>query len=323
MILMSGGMDLDSFVFALNATLPVFLIMALGYFFRRIGLLNEAFCTVADRFVFHAALPMLLFLDIAGSDLRQDFNPTFVLFCMIGTTVMFLAVWALARAFLKDKSLVGAFSQAAARGSAAILGIAFVVNIYGDAGMTPLMIVSAVPLYNILSVVILTFSAPQEPGAGSPVKKALVNVAKNPIIIGIVLGLPFALLGVKIPAIPRKVLASVGSTATPVALLSIGAAFEGRKALRKLRPTAWASAIKLVILPAVYLPLAALLGLRGSELIAILIMTGSPTTVSCYIMAKNMRADGSLTASIIAATTLLSSVTLTFWIFLLRHLALI
>lgn len=314
---------MDSFTFALSATLPVFLIMALGYMFRRIGLVNDAFCAAADRLVFHASLPMLLFLDIAESDLRQSFNPTFVAFCMIGTTVMFLGVWALARLFLKDRSLVGAFSQAAARGSAAILGIAFVMNIYGDAGMTPLMIVAAVPLFNILSVVILTFSAPREPDAGSPVKQALLGIVKNPIIIGIVLGVPFALASIPIPVIARKVLSSIGGTATPVALLSIGAAFEGRRALQKLRPTAWASAIKLVVLPAIFLPLAALLGLRGSELIAILIMTGSPTTVSCYIMARNMHADGQLTASIIAATTLLSSVTLTFWIFLLRLLALV
>lgn len=314
---------MDSFLFACSATLPVFLIMALGYVFRRIGLLNDAFCAVADRLVFTVALPMLLFLDIAESSLRQDFQLKFVLFCMIGTTVMFLGVWALARLLLQDRSLVGAFSQAAARGSAAILGIAFVVNIYGDAGMTPLMIVAAVPLFNILSVVILTFSAPREPGAGSPVRQALVGVAKNPIIIGIVLGLPFALLEIAIPAIPRKVLSSIGNTATPLALLSIGATFEGRNALQKLRPTAWASAVKLVILPALFLPLAIALGLRGSELIAILIMTGSPTTVSCYVMARNMRGDSQLTASIIAATTLLSSITLTFWIFLLRALALI
>ncbi len=313
---------MDSFVFALNATMPVFLLIVIGYFLRRIHLLNESFCAVADKFVFKVALPVLLFKDIAQSDLRQDFNLTFVLFCMVGTAVMFLGIWALARVFLKDKSLVGAFSQGAARGSAAILGVAFVENIYGAPGMTPLMIVAAVPLFNILSVVILTFSAPQ-PGAGSPVKAACLNVAKNPIIIGILLGLPFALFDLPIPAVPLKVISNLGATATPIALLSIGATFEGRKALQKLKPTAWATAIKLVFLPVLFLPIAAALGLRGSELIAILIMTGSPTTVSCYIMAKNMHNDSILTASIVVAATLLSSVTLTFWIFLLRSLALI
>lgn len=313
---------MDSFVFALNATMPVFLVMVIGYFLRRIHLLNESFCAVADKFVFKVALPFMLFLDIAQSDLKQDFNPTFVLFCMFGTIIMFLGVWLIARVLLKDKTIVGAFSQAAVRGSAAILGIAFVENIYGNPGMTPLMIVAAVPFFNILAVIILTFSAPQ-PDGGSPVKAACLNVIKNPIIIGIVLGLPFALFEIPIHTIPLKVIDNIGRTATPIALLSIGATFEGRKALSKIKPTIWATAIKLVILPAIYLPVAIALGLRGSELIAILIMVGSPTAVACYIMAKNMNNDGALTASIVVAATLFSSVTLTFWIFLLRSLALI
>ncbi len=313
---------MDSFVFALNATMPVFLVMVIGYFLRRIHLLNESFCAVADKFVFKVALPFMLFLDIAQSDLKQDFNPTFVLFCMLGTIIMFLGVWLIARVLLKDKTIVGAFSQAAVRGSAAILGIAFVENIYGNPGMTPLMIVAAVPFFNILAVIILTFSAPQ-PDGGSPVKAACLNVIKNPIIIGIVLGLPFALFEIPIHTIPLKVIDNIGRTATPIALLSIGATFEGRKALSKIKPTIWATAIKLVILPAIYLPVAIALGLRGSELIAILIMVGSPTAVACYIMAKNMNNDGALTASIVVAATLFSSVTLTFWIFLLRSLALI
>ena len=302
--------------------MPVFLVMVIGYFLRRIHILTEEFCSAADKYVFKAALPLLLFLDIAQSDFRQDFNLTFVLFCIIGTIIMFLGVWLIARIVIRDKSIVGAFSQAAVRSSAAILGVAFVENIYGNPGVKPMMIVAAVPFFNILSVIVLSFSAPQPEGV-SPVKVACINVAKNPIITGILLGLPFALFEIPIPKIPLKVISSIGATATPIALLSIGAAFEGRKALTRIKPTICATVIKLFLLPAIYLPIAVLLGMRGSELIAILIMTGSPTTATCYIMAKNMNNDGTLTASIVVAATLFSSVSLTFWIFLLRSLALI
>lgn len=147
------------FIFSLNATLPIFLIMVLGWFLMRIGLFTKEFNKVADKYVFKVALPVLLFKDIATADIRSDFNLTFVLFCMITTTIMFLAIWGLSYIFIKDKTQVGAFAQASARGSAAVLGIAFINNIYGNSGMAPLMIVSAVPLYNILSVIILTFSA--------------------------------------------------------------------------------------------------------------------------------------------------------------------
>jgi len=244
---------------------------------------------------------------------------------MTATTLMFFGVWLLARLFLKDKSMTGAFAQASARGSAAILGIAFVQNIYGESGMAPLMIVSAVPLYNIYSVIILTVSADQssQPKKGGLLKTTLFNIITNPIILGIFAGLPFSLFQIPIPLIPLKALSNVAATATPIALLSIGAGFEGRKALAKIRPTLAASFLKLIGIPAFFFPFALQLGFSGSEMVAILVMLGSPATVSCYIMAKNMGNDEVLTSSIIVLTTLLSSVTLTGWIFFLRTMGLI
>ena len=313
------------FIFSLNATLPIFLIMVLGWFLMRIGLFNKEFNKVADKYVFKVALPVLLFKDIATADIRSDFNLTFVLFCMITTTIMFLAIWGLSYIFIKDKTQVGAFAQASARGSAAVLGIAFINNIYGNSGMAPLMIVSAVPLYNILSVIILTFSADMGKGVnkGENIKKACLNVIKNPIIIGIFLGLPFSIFGISIPQIPLKAVTSIAQTATPIALLVVGAGFEGAKAIKKIKLTAIATFIKLVFLPLIFFPFAIAFGFRGSELVAILIMLGSPTTVTCYIMAKNMGNDEVLSSSIVVMATLLSSVTLTGWIFVLKVMGLI
>lgn len=311
------------FIFSLNATLPIFLIMVLGWFLMRIGLFNKEFNKVADKYVFKVALPVLLFKDIATADIRSDFNLTFVLFCMVTTTIMFLAIWRLSYIFIKDKTQVGAFAQASARGSAAVLGIAFINNIYGNSGMAPLMIVSAVPLYNILSVIILTFSSSAKDSKNSNIKKACINVVKNPIIIGIFLGLPFSIFGINIPAIPLKAVTSIAQTATPIALLVVGAGFEGAKAIKKIKLTSIATFIKLVLLPLIFFPFAIAFGFRGSELVAILVMLGSPTTVTCYIMAKNMGNDEVLSSSIVVMATLLSSVTLTGWIFVMKVLGLI
>lgn len=128
---------------------------------------------------------------------------------------------------------------------------------------------------------------------------------------------------VSLPVIPEKTLNSLAATATPIALIVVGAGFEGRSALAKLRPTVAATVIKLVILPLVALPLAVWCGFQGAELIAILIMVGAPTTVTSYVMAVNMDNDGPLSSSIIVLSTLLSSVTLTFWVYLLKSFALL
>jgi hypothetical protein len=316
---------MENFIFSLNATMPVFLVIVAGWFFMQLKLFNREFLAVADKYVFKVALPVLLFRDIATTDLREGFQLKFVLFCMAATTVMFLGIWGLASLLMKDKSMVGAFTQAAARGSAAVLGIAFVENIYGNSGMAPLMIVSAVPLFNIYSVIILTLCAGDShaKSRGETIKRAFLNVLKNPIIIGIALGVPFSLLNIRLPVILSKAVANIAGTATPIALLVVGANFEGRKALSKLKPTLIASLLKLLVIPAVFFPFAVMLGFRGSELVAILVMLGSPTTVTCYIMAKNMGNDAELSASAVVMATLLSSVTLTFWIFLLKTLSLI
>ena len=311
---------MDNFIFSVNVTLPIFLIILLGYILRRINFLNEEFVRVINRYVFVIALPVMLFRDIAGSDVREDMNIKFFLFCLFVTILMFGLVWLIARIGLRDKSMVGAFAQAGARGSAAILGVAFVENICGDIGMTPLMIVAAVPFFNILSVVILVFHANDETKDYGRIKSACINIAKNPIIIGILLGLLASLVHLKLPVIPDRTLHYIAQTATPMALLAVGAGFDTKQAIARLKPAVGATLIKLVGLPAVFLPIAYAMGFESSEMVAILIMLASPTTVSCYIMAKNMKNDDILTSNVIVLTTLLSSVTLTAWIFILKTL---
>ena len=206
-----------------------------------------------------------------------------------------------------------------------ILGMAFVQNIYGDSGMAPLMIVAAVPFYNIFSVVILTFHSRDQIGMDkkAQIRRACINVARNPIILGILAGLLFNVLHLTMPTIPMKAITYVSSTATPLALLNVGASFRLSDAIRKFRPAMVAAMIKLVILPAVFFPAALYFGFRQSELVAILIMLGSPTTISSYIMAKNMGNDEVLTSNAIVLSTMLSSITMTGWIYLLRSFGLI
>ena len=316
---------MENFIYSINVTMPIFLVMVLGYFLKQIGMLDDNFVTVANRFNFKVTLPFMLFRDISTVDIKAVFDLKYVLFCAIVSTICFWTVWAGAKLFLKDKSMRGAFVQASFRGSAAVMGMAFIENIYGSSAMGPLMIVGAVPLYNIYSVLVLTFEANEEGGrqGAGKIKQAGINILKNPIIIGIFLGLVVSLLGVHFPTIVDRTVDNVARMATPLALVTMGAGFEGRKALAKIKPTLAASFIKLVAQTAVFLPIAAAMGFTGEKIIGILIMLAAPTTPSCYIMAKNMKNDGVLTASIVVTTTLLASFTLTGWIYLLKCTGLI
>ena len=317
--------DLEYYFYRINVTFPIFLVMVIGYFLKQIGMLNDNFVTVANRFNFKVTLPFMLFRDIAGVDIRAVFDLKYVLFCALVSTACFWMIWGGVKLFLKDQTMRGAFVQASFRSSAAVMGLAFIQNIYGTSAMGPLMIVSAVPLYNIFSVIVLTFEGENASGVDGKqkIKEACIGIAKNPIILGILAGLIVGLLGIEFPTIINKTVNSVAQMATPLALITIGAGFEGRKALAKIKPTIAASLIKLVIQPLIFLPVAVWMGFGGEKMIAILIMLASPTTPSCYIMAKSMNNDGVLTASVIVTTTLLAAFTLTGWIFILKSVGLI
>ena len=151
---------MSNLIFSLNATMPIFLTMILGLFFRKVGILDESFTSKMNKFVFKIALPVLLFQDLSDSDFSAVWDIKFVLFCFFATLLSILAVWGLSH-LLKERSARGEFIQAAYRSSAAILGIAFIQNIYGNSGMAPLMIISSVPLYNIMAVVVLAVFGPE------------------------------------------------------------------------------------------------------------------------------------------------------------------
>ncbi len=310
---------MENFIFSINVTIPIFLVMVLGWFLKQIGMLAGDFVTVANKFNFKVTLPFMLFCDISAVDIRAVFDLEYVLFCAVASSICFWAIWGGARLFLKDRSLAGEFVQASFRSSAAVMGLAFIQNLYGQSAMGPLMIVGAVPLYNIYSVLVLAFESPQEGmDKQGKIREAGINILKNPIIIAIFLGLAVSLCRLHFPVIVDKTLQSVAQMATPLALVTLGAGFEGRKALAKIKPTLAAAFLKLAVQPAFFLPAAVAMGFGREKLIAILIMLAAPTTPSCYIMAKNMGHDGTLTASAVVATTLLSAFTLTGWIFLLK-----
>lgn len=314
---------MENLIFSLNATLPIFLTMLLGLLFRYLGLMNADFVAKLNRFVFVAAIPALVFQDISSVDVRKSWDGGFVLFCFLATLVSITVIALLAR-LLVEEEIRGEFVQASYRSSAAILGIAFIQNIYGSSGMAPLMIVGTVPLYNAAAVVILSL---MKPGRKKLDRKLLLKTAKgivtNPIILGILAGILWSVLRIPQPEIMQKTVKNVAVLATPLGLMAMGASFEGKKALAKLRPSVLASLIKLVVLAAVFLPLAVRLGYTKERLIAILVMLGSATTVSCFVMAKSMGHEGVLTSSTVMLTTFFSAFTLTGWLFLLKTLGLV
>lgn len=314
---------MDNLVFSLNATVPVFLLMLLGLFLKYIGWIDDDFAAKMNRFVFLVPLPVLVFNDLATVDFRQVWDVRFVLFCLLATVVS-IAI-SMAVSFLwRDRSIQGEFIQSSYRSSAALLGIAFIQNIYGTAGMAPLMIIGSVPLYNVMAVAMLSAFSPERGKLNGTVwRQTLRGIITNPIIIGIAAGLMWSVLKIPMPHVLEKTVSNVAGMATPMGLIAMGASFDIKKAFAKVKPSLTAAALKLIGFCSLFLPVAIQMGFREEKLVAILVMLGSATTVSCFVMAKNMGHEGVLSSSVIMLTTFLSAFTLTGWLYILKSLGML
>lgn len=329
---------MNNFIFALNATMPIFFVILIGNILRRRNIINKEWIKMSDKLAFKIAMPTILFLDIATMDKMDGGNLKFIAFCMISTTIIFFGIWIIAKIFIKDKTMVGSFAQGSSRGSAAVLGIPFVQNVYGTSGLVPLMILAAVPLFNAYSVIILAFSSKSNlknienldknnnwKSNIKTRKKVRINyglifksILTNPLIIGIAAGFPFFIFGIEIPNIILKTLKTLGNMAVPLMLISIGGDFTLNDLNSRFGISFVATIIKLIILPLITLPIAVHFGIEKSGLLAILIMVGAPSAISGYIMSKNMDNDHVLMSNIVVMTTLFSSVTFTLWLFILK-----
>lgn len=310
---------LNNLMFSLNATMPIFFVMVIGWCLKKFQFLDETTTAKLNQLVFKIFLPAYLFIDLATEDFIAIWDTKLVLFCFVATL---LAIGiAIAFSLLsKNQAERGEIIQASYRSGAATLGIVFMTNIYDNASMMALIIIGSVPLYNVAAAIILYVTSPENRHHNGKElwKKTARNVVTNPIIVGILFGMLWS--GLKLPQPPMfiKTVTSLGSIASPLALITLGASFELPNVKEKSKETLGIVAIKLFFLCMIFLPVAIHLGFRNEKLVAILVMLGSATTSSSFIMAKNMGHEGKISSCAVMATTLLSSFTMTLWLFLLR-----
>lgn len=311
---------LDNLIYCLNATMPIFLLMMAGWFFRKFNIISDQFSKDLNSFVFLIALPILVFNELSVQKFSDVWDTGFVVFCFICTllSIIILLIITIIYKGIDDRA---EFVQASFRSSAALLGVGIVQNLYGRAGLVPLMIVGAVPLYNVTAVVLLSVLKPgkgHEKLSSETLKKTLSGIAKNPIIIGIIVGFLWSILKIPRPVIFDKTMTHIGNTATPLGLIALGASLKFESFGDKAATIIMATAFKLVGFCCMFLPVAIALGYRTDKLIAVLIMLGSPTTVSSFVMAKSMGHDGQTSAGTVMFSTLFSAFTLTLWLFILK-----
>ena len=303
---------------AFHAIVPLFLIIALGFGVKRLGWLGPEDVRRFNKVCFYTFMPVMLFYNIYTSDFSHAVRLSYALFVVGMALAMILLAFLITLAAEKTPERRGVMIQAAFRSNFVLLGLPIAEELLPDAnfGVTALMIAIVVPIYNMMSVVVLEYFRGSKPKLG----EVLLAVIKNPLIIASVVGLLMKALHITLPDVLVSFAGKMNSAATPLILLLLGASFEARQLSRYKKQLLVCVGLRLVVFPGVILALAATLGLRNIEFVTLLAMIAAPTAVNSFNMAQQLGGDSELAGSAVVVSTAASFFTLFVWITLFKQL---
>jgi predicted permease len=287
-----------------------------GYAARFLRVASENAFAQMNKLAFSILLPCMLFYNIYDSDFGTVANPKLLIYGVAVVLLQFAAGTPLSALLTKDSARRGVVLQALFRSNFILFGVPIVQSVYGSGiGLTVVMIAVLIPVLNTLSVVALEIFRRESKHAG----KIILNVFKNPLIIASVAGIIFSLFHIPLPAFLIKPVRDLGSAATPLALLALGGTFKWQSTNKNRALLARVAIIRLLVVPAMFLPVSILFGFRNIELLTLAPLLGSPTAVSSFSMAQQMGGDTELAAQCVLITTLFSVLTIFLCISLLSY----
>lgn len=333
-------------MFAVNAILPIILLIILGYFLKRKKFLSEDFFKKANKFVFKVCLPLLLFYNVYNIDSFSDINWSVVLYSEIAILVFFFLGLLFVKLFVKDSKQKGVILQCVFRSNFAIIGLPLAESLGGDVGKGIAAILSAfsIPTFNILAVIALSIFIKNE-GEKTNIKDVLIKIVKNPLIIGVACGLVVLAIRSLIPTDSEGVLkfsienditflytavGNVGKIASPLALIVLGGLFDFSAVKGMLKEIIMGTVLRIAVVPFLGIGVAIILSKYTNILNfdytvypALIALFGSPVAVSSAIMAGEMDNDGELAGQLVIWTSLFSIVTLFAIVVILKQMALL
>lgn len=313
---------LESFLAALRVVLPMGLLMLLGASARKMGVVDRPTMRSVDKLTFRIFMPVLLFKNIYETDLSQSVAPKEALFVILAlTAVIFPIALLLPPRVVKDRAQAASIGQAMIRTNYILFGIAVAESLFGEGNIGPVALLGAivVPLTNALSVIVLEIG---RCGRAEP-KKLLLSILKNPMVLATLAALAAMALPFRIPELLWDVVRDVAGVTTTISFISLGVSLDLGQVRENRRPLLFGLALRMGLVPLVFLPLSVALGFRGQSLCGLMVLFAAPTAVASYPMAVAMGADGPLAGQLVCAGTVLSVFTMFCYTFLFRSLGLL
>lgn len=309
---------LQNFIISLEAVAPMFLIMSIGIFLRRKNFMNETEVKKLNKLVFHVFFPCLMFRNIYGAEIEDAVDLKMIVYGVVMILLVYFTAMAVVVKIEPSNRSRGAMIQAIYRSNFVILGLPIAANLFGGEKLTTtaVAVTIVVPLFNVLAVVVLEIFRGGKP---DPVK-ILKGIARNPLIIGAVLGILTVVFQIQLPQLAEDVIDQLKDVATPLALVTLGMSLNLKEMGAEKRNLIICVLGRLVIVPGIALTGAALLGIRGVAFVTLLAVFASPCAVSSFTMAEQMDSDAELAANAVVLSSAFACVTMFLWIFLFKSL---
>lgn len=311
---------LQNLIICVNAVLPSFIYLFIGILIKICGVISDEEVKKFTHVVFVTLYPFIMFDNLYGKNLSENANLSLGLFALGFTALQMILSWVFVCIIEKDNFERGAMIQALYRSNYILLGFPIAVNLFGKGNIAAVAIIMllVIPFYNASAVVIFE----RFRGGKVSVAGIIKRILTNPIIDGGIAALIIMMLGITLPAPVENAVGNLSDATSPIAMILLGAALNLKSFSSDRKRILICTAGKLIVFPALGIALAVHLGYTGVPLVALTLMMAAPDALSSYAMASSMEGNGQLAGELVVVTTLVSCITLSLWLFMLKTMGL-
>lgn len=312
---------MSSLNLAFSVVAPIFLMMALGYFLATVKIFSPPLMRQLNSLCFRVFFPISLFSGIYKSDLSTAFSPKLTVFAVASVCLLFVLLMITVPRLIKNRRDRGVVIQGILRSNYISFGLPVTASLCGSENMSvsAVLLPFVILLFNAFAAIALETCEEQRRSKSAIAK----GVFKNPLIISSVSAFILVLTGIRLPSVIASTIADIGKVATPLALITLGGSFTFKNLGHSSGPLIFSVLGKLLLVPLIFIPLSVLFGFRGAQMVALLCLFASPTSVSSYAMAQSADANDELALQIVVTTSAFSIVTMFIFITALKALSLI
>lgn len=307
---------LQNFIICVNAVIPSAIYLAVGILLKLFKVVKDSEVKRFTHITFIALYPFLMFDNLYGKNVGENFNGILILYAMGFLAFQIASSWIFVCKTQPDNYNRGAMIQALFRSNIVLMGLPIAINLFGKGNVTSVAVVLmfVVPAYNIMAVVIFE----RFRGGKVNIRGIIKGVFTNPLIIGGLVACFVMLFHIPVPQIVHQTIISLSDATTPIAMILLGASLNLNGFSEDRARVATCVIGKLIIYPAIGLAGAVLIGLRGVDLIAIVLMAATPTALASFAMASSMGGNGKLAGEAVVLSTLAACFTMPVWLFILK-----